>query len=237
MGGRVRRFNFSQKTLILNHEKGGRRQTSKGNGLKVSYVLDEKKTGVAAETVAAQPPKPLRSQKVEDKFEPEESAEISELEEKLKREREKSEDFLRRLQYLQADFENYRKRVEKEIGDVRKFGNERLLSDLLLVNDELALAYAKAHESKQNPVLLEGVGMILKRLQGLLSKEGIERIPGEGSKFNPDYHEAALRVPSDREEGTIVEEVRAGYLLKGRVLRPSIVKVAEKQAPEETQSV
>ncbi len=203
----------------------------------MSHNLDEKKTGVAAETVADQPSKPLRSQKVEDKSEPEESAEISELEDELKREREKSEDFLHRLQYLQADFENYRKRVEKEIGDVKKFGNERLLSDLLLVNDELALAYAKAHESKQNPVLLEGVGMILKRLQGLLSKEGVERIPGEGSKFNPDYHEAALRVPSDREEGTVVEEVRAGYLLKGRVLRPSIVKVAEKQAPEETQSV
>jgi molecular chaperone GrpE len=140
------------------------------------------------------------------------------------------------LKYLQADFENYRKRVEKEMGDVRRYGNERLLSDLLTVKDELELAYARAQESNQNPVILDGVGMILKRLQTLLSKEGVERVPGVGSKFNPDYHEAALRVPSEEEEGTVVEEVRPGYLLRGRVLRASIVKVAEKSPLEETGS-
>jgi molecular chaperone GrpE len=147
----------------------------------------------------------------------------------LRLEREKSEDYLRRLQYLQADFENYRKRMEREIGDVRRYGNERLLNDLLIVKDELELALAKARETKQNPVLLEGVGMVLKRLQGLLTKEGVEKIPGKGNMFNPEIHEAALRVMSDdEEEGSIVEEIRPGYMLKGRVLRPSIVKVAEK---------
>ncbi len=115
------------------------------------------------------------------------------------------------------------------MGDVKKLSNERLLSDLLTVKDELDLAFAKARESKQNPVLLEGVSMTQKRLQNILSKEGVERIPGAGSMFDPDYHEAALRVVSDEEEGTVVEEVRAGYTLKGRVLRPSIVKVAGKQ--------
>src|SRR3989454_11310031 len=155
---------------------------------------------------------------------------VSQLEEALEHEKEKSEDLLRHLQYLQADFENYRKRVEKEVGDVKRFSNERLLSDLLTVKDELDLAFAKIRETKQNPVLLEGVGMIQKRVQNILSKEGVERVPGAGSKFNPDYHEAALRVVSDdEEEGTVLEEVRAGYMLKGRVLRPSIVKVAGKQ--------
>ena len=76
--------------------------------------------------------------------------------------------------------------------------------------------------------------MVLKRLQSLLIKEGVERIQGVGSKFDPDLHEAALRTPSDEEEGTIVEEIRPGYLLKGRVLRASIVKVAEKQSKVET---
>jgi molecular chaperone GrpE len=79
--------------------------------------------------------------------------------------------------------------------------------------------------------------MVLKRLQGLLAKEGVEKIPGTGSMFNPEYHEAALRVVSDEDEGTVVEEIRQGYLLKGRVLRPSIVKVAEKQAVKETESI
>ena len=160
------------------------------------------------------------------------AARVSELEGELKTEKARSDDYYRRLQYLQADFENYRKRAEKEMGEVKRMGNERLLSDLLLVNDELELALQRAREKNENPVLLEGVSMVHKRLQGLMAKEGVQRIAGVGSKFSPDLHDAALRVSSDSEEGTIVEEIRPGYLLKGRVLRPSIVKVAENQAGE-----
>ena len=193
--------------------------------------MDEKKDGPVSETVVQQQSKTAN---IQDAREQEDMASdnadrVSQLEEILEHEKAKSEDLLRRLQYLQADFENYRKRVEKEMGDAKRLSNERLLSDLLTVKDELDLASAKAHEWKQNPVLLEGVNMIQKRLQNILSKEGVERIPGAGSMFDPDYHEAALRVVSDEEEGTVVEEVRAGYMLKGRVLRPSIVKVAGKQ--------
>jgi len=199
--------------------------------------LDEKENGPVSETVAHQPSKTSVAQEKPEQQEstPDTLNQISQLEDALDHEREKSEDLLRRLQYLQADFENYRKRVEKEVGDVKRLSNERLLSDLLTVKDELDLAFAKAHENKQNPVLLEGVGMVQKRLQNILSKEGVERVPGEGSMFNPDYHEAALRVVSDEDEGTVVEEVRAGYMLKGRVLRPSIVKVAGKNLVEENE--
>jgi molecular chaperone GrpE len=203
----------------------------------VSYILDEKENGPVSETIVHRPSKAPAIQEKQERQElrPDIPNPVSQLEEALEHEKEKSEDLLRRLQYLQADFENYRKRVEKEMGDVKKFSNERLISDLLTVKDELDLAFAKAHETKQNPVLLEGVGMIQKRLQNILSKEGVERIPGAGSMFNPDYHEAALRVVSDEEEGTVLEEVRAGYMLKGRVLRPSIVKVAGKQRMEENE--
>lgn len=161
---------------------------------------------------------------------------IAALESSLNVEKARAEDYLRRLQYLQADFENYRKRVEKEVGDSQRFGNERLLSELLLVNDELTLALQKAGETGQDPVIVEGVGMVQKRLEGLLSKEGVKKIASVGSKFNPDLHEAALGVESDQEEGTVVEEIRAGYLLNGKVLRPSIVKVAEKHATMESQA-
>ena len=193
--------------------------------------MDEKKDGPVSETVVQQQSKTANIQDAREKEDmaSDNADRVSQLEEILEHEKAKSEDLLHRLQYLQADFENYRKRVEKEMGDVKRLSNERLLSDLLTVKDELDLAFAKARESKQNPVLLEGVGMIQKRLQNILSKEGVERIPGAGSMFDPDYHEAALRVVSDEEEGTVVEEVRAGYMLKGRVLRPSIVKVAGKQ--------
>ena len=203
----------------------------------MSYILDEKENGPVPETVAHQPSKTSVAQEKQEQQEspPDTLSQISQLEDALDHEREKSDDLLRRLQYLQADFENYRKRVEKEVGDVKRFSNERLLSDLLTVKDELDLAFAKIRETKQSPVLLEGVGMIQKRVQNILSKEGVERIPGAGSKFNPEYHEAALRVVSDEEEGTVLEEVRAGYMLKGRVLRPSIVKVAGKNLLEENE--
>ena len=200
--------------------------------------MDEKENGPVSETVAHQPSKTSVAQEKPEQQEstPDTLNQISQLVDALDHEREKSEDLLRRLQYLQADFENYRKRVEKEMGDVKRLSNERLLSDLLTVKDELDLAFAKIRETKQNPVLLEGVGMIQKRVQNILSKEGVERIPGAGSKFNPEYHEAALRVVSDdEEEGTVLEEVRAGYMLKGRVLRPSIVKVAGKNLGEENE--
>lgn len=200
--------------------------------------MDEKENGPASETIAHQPSKTevVPEKQVEEEPTTNVPSQVSQLEEALEDEKERSADLLRRLQYLQADFENYRKRVEKEMGDAKRFSNERLLSDLLTVKDELDLAFAKARETKQSPVLLEGVGMVQKRLQNILSKEGIERVPGEGSMFNPDYHEAALRVVSDEEEGTVVEEVRAGYMLKGRVLRPSIVKVAGKNLVEENES-
>lgn len=202
--------------------------------------MDEKETEEnASEPIARQPPKSKPTQdkgvvEIEAESISERDEQASKLEEALRLEKNRSEDFFRRLQYLQADFENYRKRVEKEMADVRRFGNERLLADLCTVKDELDLALARAKESKQNPVLLDGVGMIAKRVQSLLAKEGVERVPGVGSKFNPEYQEAALKVPSDEEEGTVVEEVRAGYTLKGRVLRPSIVKVAEKRPLEES---
>ena len=192
--------------------------------------MKENKAQVAtSQEVEAKTPEPAPEQKLIEL-----SARVSELEEDLKAEKARSDDYFRRLQYLQADFENYRKRIEKEVSDVKRMGNERLLSDLLVVNDELELALQKAKENNENPLFLEGAGMVHRRLQSLLSKEGVQRIPGVGSKFSPDLHEAALRVPSDKEEGTIVEEIRPGYLVKGRVLRPSIVKVAEEQATMDT---
>jgi len=160
-------------------------------------------------------------------------ARLAELEEAAVAEKARAEDLFKRLQYLQADFENYRRRTEKDLSDARRFGNERLLSDILVVNDEMELALERARESGENPVFLQGVEMVLKRISNILAKEGVERIPGVGTKYTPDLQEAALKAPSEEEDGTIIAEIRRGYTLKGRVLRPSIVKVAEKAPSEE----
>jgi molecular chaperone GrpE len=194
-------------------------------------IVSEKKRGLATETVD-----PRTSSKKPSPEDPESEPHLEEVTEELEKEKTRSEDYLRRLQYLQADFENYRKRVEKEMSDNRQFGNQRLLSDLIIVNDELELALREAEASKENPTITEGLNMVHKRLQSLLSKEGVEKIKSLGSKFNPDLHEAALRVESEKDEGTIVEEIRQGYTLKGKVLRPSIVKVASNSPERESKS-
>jgi molecular chaperone GrpE len=193
-------------------------------------VVNEKKKQPTTETIEAQssPKNPLEGEDPENR--------LKELKTELDKEKAKSDDYLRRLQYLQADFENYRKRMEKEMSDNRQFGNQRLLSDLIIVNDELELALRKAEESKENPTIVEGVGMVHKRVQGILTKEGVEKIRSLGSKFNPDLHDAALREESEEEDGTVIEEIRQGYTLKGRVLRPSIVKVAENPTKNESKS-
>ena len=180
--------------------------------------------------------KPAKSPKHDARRDEKPDPRLAEVESGLNAEKAKADDSLRRLQYLQADFENYRKRVEKEVGDSRRFGNERLLSELLVVNDELELALQRSKEAEQDSVLIEGVDMVHKRLQGLLSKEGVKKIESVGSKFTPDLHEAALAIESDQEEGTVIEEIRIGYLLNGKVLRPSIVKVAEKHATGESRA-
>lgn len=194
------------------------------------FLVNEKKKQVTRDTVEGRP-------QAEDTSEegPGPEGPLPTMEE-LEKERAKSDDYLRRLQYLQADFENYRRRVEKEMADNRLYGNQRLLSDLVIVNDELELALRKAEESKESPSITEGLRMVQKRLQGFLSKEGVEKIRALGTKFNPDIHDAALRVESDDEEGTVIEEIRQGYTLRGRVLRPSIVKVAANTAEPESKS-
>ena len=118
----------------------------------MSYILDEKQNGPVSETVAHQPSKTSVAQEKPEQQEstPDTLNQISQLEDALDHEREKSEDLLRRLRYLQADFENYRKRVEKEVGDVKRFSNERLLTDLLTVKDELDLAFAE--KGSKHPV-------------------------------------------------------------------------------------
>src|SRR2546425_2053754 len=142
--------------------------------------MGEKKRHLVTETVEAQSSskEPSKEEDVEKR--------LKEAIEELEKEKAKSADYLRRLQYLQADFENYRKRVEKEMSDNRQFGNQRLLSDLIIVNDELELALREAGGSKEKPTINEGGGMGHKRLKNLLSREGGEKIRSIGSKIKPD---------------------------------------------------
>jgi len=146
-------------------------------------------------------------------------------------ERKRSEDYLTRLKYLQADIENLKKRFDREIEQVRNYGNERLIIQLLDIVDELELAVRNGEISTEPQVLLEGVEMTLKKLRKVLEQEGVTPIDDpEGKVFDPSRHHAVAAVERDDvAEGTVIEEIRKGYMMRGKVIRPSIVKVAVKK--------
>lgn len=155
------------------------------------------------------------------------------FQEALKNEREKSNEYLNRLKYLQADFENYRKRTEKRISETIQISNEKLISSLLSVMDELELALRSGRETENMHAILEGVGMTLKKLSTALEQKGLARIEAVGKVFNPTLHEILMKVPTkEHDENVVIEEVRTGYMLSDKVIRPSIVKVATRSGVE-----
>jgi molecular chaperone GrpE len=152
------------------------------------------------------------------------------FEERLECEKKRSDEYLTRLKYLQADFENLKKRYDREAEQIKNYGNECLIVKLLDVVDELELAVMNGEISTLPESLLEGVEMTLKKLRKVLEQEGVTPIESpEGKVFDPTRHNAVVTVERDDVAAcTVLEEIRKGYMMKGKVLRPSIVKVSVK---------
>jgi len=151
------------------------------------------------------------------------------LKKELEAEREKAKDYRTRLMYLQADMENYRKRVNKDFEEITKYGSQRLIIKLLPIVDDLEYAIEAGKKNKRNNGLLEGIEMVLKKVYEALKTEDVSTIDAIGKPFDPSSHEAAEKViTEDFKEGTIAKEIRKGYVFKGRVIRPSLVKVTIK---------
>ncbi|HUK84727.1 MAG TPA: nucleotide exchange factor GrpE [Candidatus Acidoferrum sp.] len=148
----------------------------------------------------------------------------------LDSERKRSEDYLNRLKYLQADLENFKKRSEREAEQVKNYCIERLVTELLDVVDELELAVKNGEISTSPEPLIEGVEMTLKKLRKVLEQEGVSPIDNpEGKIFDPSKHNAIAVVEQvDVADGTVLEEIRKGYFMRGKVIRPTIVKVSVK---------
>jgi len=154
--------------------------------------------------------------------------ELENLRKALEEERKKSEEYLVRLKYLQADFENYQKRVKKEIDEAVRVEVEKLILKFLNVLDNLELALKVGKESSDKDALIKGVEITLKGLEEVLKEEGLTRIEAEGKPFNPAFHEAVENIQTDNlPENFVVEELRKGYILRGKVIRPSMVKVSK----------
>ena len=175
------------------------------------------------------------SDKQEEQHE-EDSEELELLAQALETEKKRSEDYLNRLKYMQADFENLKKRLDRQLEEVRKYCNERLVLELLGIVDELEVAVQEGKQTESIAVFLQGVEMIMKKLRKVLENEEVSPIECIGQAFDPSKHEVIAKVEND-EEGKIIEEIRKGYIMKGKVIRPSVVKITVKRSLKTTKEV
>lgn len=152
---------------------------------------------------------------------------IKELKKELKEKDMQLNDYLTKLQYLQAEFENYKKMVTKEKENTIKFSNEELITELIDVYENLERAIQTGKNTDDKDALLEGVDMTFTQLKTLLQKHGLKEIKAVGQKFDPYKHEVLIKEEKkDVEEDTILEEFQKGYMLKDKVIRYSKVKVS-----------
>ena len=151
---------------------------------------------------------------------------IEDLEKEIDEKNQKIDDYHSSIQRLQADFENYKKRTEKNMNEYMKYANEGLILQIIDIYEDLERAL-KSDEKGEN--LKEGVEIIYKNLKEVLKKHGLTKIPAKGEKFDPFKHEALMTENhEDYENGMITEELAKGYLLNDKVIKYAMVKVCKK---------
>ena len=133
--------------------------------------------------------------------------------------------YLDHLRRLQAEFDNYRKRVVKEQTDLAEMGAMPVARRLLEVLDDFELALLAADETHDFEKFVKGVELVYAKLADALKAEGLERMQAEGAAFDPELHEALMQTGEGDGEPIVVDVLRPGYMLKGRVLRPAGVRV------------
>jgi molecular chaperone GrpE len=144
--------------------------------------------------------------------------------ERWAKEKAELEDLLRRRQ---AEFENFRRRVDRERSEFAEYAAMESVRALLPILDDFERALKAAKSGASEGEMVKGIELIYKRLSEALGKQGLEPIATQGQQFDPHLHEAVQRVEqADAEDGTILEEYQRGYNFKGKLLRPSMVKVA-----------
>ena len=128
-----------------------------------------------------------------------------------------------RLLRLQADFDNFRRRSAKEREEISAVVTQNFCKDMLPLLDNFERAMAA--ETKDVEAFQKGVEMIFTQFQEILKKNGLEHIEAIGQKFDPNFHQAVMRVEDpDKEDDTVAQELQKGYMVKGRVIRPSMVQ-------------
>lgn len=156
--------------------------------------------------------------------------ELESVKSELKKAKESSESSLNKMKYLMADFDNYRKQMEKQVASKAESIKAELLLKFLNIRDDYLRALSVARQSKSEQiVVIEGLEGILKNIDSLLASEGVREIETIGTPFDPNVHDAiAYSARDGLAENTVTAEIRKGYMLNGRVLRPSLVEISKK---------
>ncbi len=136
-------------------------------------------------------------------------------------------EYLDNLQRLQAEFDNYKKRVDREKAELIEYASAKLVSELIDIMENLERGVASAKESDDIDSIVKGMAMISTQLKDILGSRGLKPIEAVGKKFDPHYHEAMMMTPTDEYPyNTVIEEFQQGYMMKDKVLRYSRVRVS-----------
>ncbi len=156
--------------------------------------------------------------------------EVQALQAELQQAQTQAAEYLDGWQRARAEFANYKKRMEAEREELRRISNEALLLKLLPVVDDFERAFQTLPEDLANSSWMDGMAMILRKLQSILESENVSPIDAAGQPFDPQWHAAVMQEEtSEHPDGYVIEEMQRGYRLGQRVLRPSMVKVASNQ--------
>ncbi|MBW1989054.1 MAG: nucleotide exchange factor GrpE [Deltaproteobacteria bacterium] len=162
-----------------------------------------------------------------------EEEEPSPLEDLARSEEEEIKELHDRLLRVSAEFENYKKRTKREIEEFKKYANESVMKDLLPVVDNLERAVESARKGGKRAQFLEGVELTLKEILRVLERYGVHPLASEGQPFDPSVHQAFMAEESEHPEDTVIREMQKGYMMKDRLLRPSMVVVSKPAAKKE----
>lgn len=139
----------------------------------------------------------------------------------------KAEEYLDGWKRCLADFDNYKKQQVRTFEELRKYASEGIVQEIIPVLDSFELALKNIPNTSEAKDWKQGIIYVRGQLEDILRSRGLEVINVVGEKFNPEFHEAIESAESEKESGTILEELQKGYILYGKVLRPARVKVAK----------
>lgn len=213
----------SEEVVALEEEAIKEEPTPGGGGEVASELLSEEACGEAREEI-------LEAKAGKEGVEGLEE-EITRLKAELEETRQKAENYYWRLLRMEADFENYRRRVQAEKEELQLYAAQRVVAALLPVLDNLERGLEASRRSRDFDGLIAGLELVHRGFKELLQREGLEEIETIGREFDPQYHEAMGRVPAEENQpdNIVVEELQKGYFFKGKVIRPARVMITYRE--------